>query len=404
MTVTIRKYEKSKRVGWEADIRFRWPDRTMFRRRFRAPVNTASQAQRWGEDLERRLYAGGKGGTLTLSKRDVASEVSPRKADPSEVPTLAAFWPRFVAGHCVANRQKPSGIERKESAFRTWIEPHLGSKRLDEIGAAEIAALKAALAGTSAKSANNVLTTLSACLKFAGPRDSGVGRSEGLGILERVPRVRLLPIDSDNVPSWYEVHEYRRLVEASAKLDPRVHLLVLLGGSAGLRRGEMMALKWTDLDLKRGLIHVQRSLWRGRRVAEVHETVPKGGKGRQVRMTAELAAALGKNRNLRERVLSDDSGAPITNKLVRTWFERAQRAAGLEVTGAVHRLRHTFCSMLAAEGAPPGAIQRLAGHANIATTMKYMHLSPTTLDGAIGLLNAAFVRPESGETVEKVAR
>lgn len=165
-----------------------------------------------------------------------------------------------------------------------------------------------------------------------------------------------------------------------------------------------MALKWTDLDIKRRIIHVQRSVWRGRKVAEVHETVPKGGKGRKVTMTGELAAALAKHRNLRDRVLTTDDGQGLTNKIVRTWFERAQRAAGLEVTGAIHRLRHTFCSMLASEGAPPGAIQKLAGHASISTTMKYMHLSPTTLDAAIGLLDRAFTRPESGEGLEKAAR
>ena len=53
--------------------------------------------------------------------------------------------------------------------------------------------------------------------------------------------------------------------------------------------------------------------------------------------------------------------------------------------------------MLAAEGAPPGAIQKLAGHASISTTMKYMHLSPTTLDAAIGLLDRAFTRSAVGE-------
>ena len=59
------------------------------------------------------------------------------------------------------------------------------------------------------------------------------------------------------------MHEYKRLVEAAANIDPRIHLLVLLGGSAGLRRGEIMSLKWTDLDIKRRSIHVQRSIWRG---------------------------------------------------------------------------------------------------------------------------------------------
>ena len=114
---------------------------------------------------------------------------------------------------------------------------------------------------------------------------------------------------------------------------------------------------------------------------------------------------LTKHRHLRgERVLYTDDGDALTNKIVRVWFERAQRAAGLEVTGAIHRLRHTFCSMLASEGAPAGAIQKLAGHASVSTTMKYMHLSPTTLDAAIGLLDVAFMRPGLGETVDKAGR
>lgn len=398
MSVKVRAYrdkETKKVTGFEVDIRFAWPDGIPFRRRYRAPTSTEKQAARWGEDLERRLFAQGRGGPLSRSERDAAPTSSPETTKEGKVPTLAVFWPRFIREHCIANRQKPSGIERKESAYRTWLAPRLGSKRLDQIGAEDIVALKADLAKRSAKTANNVLTALSACLKFAGPE--GLKRSEGLGILERVPRIRLLAIDTDDVPQWYEVHEYRRLVDAAAKVDPRIHVLVLLGGSAGLRRGEIMALKWSDLDIKRRMIHVQRSVWRGRKVNEIHETVPKGGKGRKVMMTGELAAALAKSRNLRDRILTTDDGQGLTNKIVRTWFERAQRAAGLEVTGAIHRLRHTFCSMLAAEGAPPGAIQKLAGHASISTTMKYMHLSPTTLDAAIGLLDRAFTRSAVGE-------
>jgi len=86
----------------------------------------------------------------------------------------------------------------------------------------------------------------------------------------------------------------------------------------------------------------------------------------------------------------EDVISGLTNKIVRSWLSRAQRAAGVEETGAIHRLRHTFCSMLAAEGAPPLAIQELAGHSHITTTMKYMHLSPTTRGAAIALLDRAW--------------
>jgi integrase len=402
MTVKVRQYVRSKHVGLEADIRFRWPDGTWFRRRFRAPVSTENQAQRWGEDFERQLYAQGKGGTLGHSKRDPAVPTAPdeKEVATAEMPMLDKFWPRFIKGHCEANRHKPSSIERKESAYRTWLKLRLGAKRLDDINAADIAALKGDLANLSARSANNVLTALSACLKFAGPE--GLRQSEGLGIIDRVPRIRLLPLDSDDEPEWYEVNDFKRIVEAAEKIDPRTHALVLLAGSAGLRKSEISALKWSDLDLKRRILHVQRSIWEGKD-GRRFETVPKSGKGRKVTMTLALTETLTRLRHLRgPRVLYTDDGREVTDRIVQLWYARAQRLAGLEVSGGIHRLRHTFCSMLAAEGALPGDIQKLAGHKSITTTMRYMHVSPTRLDAAIGLLDRALGRPEVGERVEKV--
>ncbi|MBU8923281.1 MAG: tyrosine-type recombinase/integrase [Bacteroidales bacterium] len=54
--------------------------------------------------------------------------------------------------------------------------------------------------------------------------------------------------------------------------------------------------------------------------------------------------------------------------------------------GGVHILRHTFCSHLAMRGAPARAIQELAGHKNLSTTQRYMHLSPAAVEAAIRLL------------------
>ena len=88
-------------------------------------------------------------------------------------------------------------------------------------------------------------------------------------------------------------------------------------------------------------------------------------------------------------MLYSDSGRELTSRMVRNWLASAQRRAGLEPTGAIHRLRHTFCSMLASSAAPTKAIQELAGHQHISTTMKYMHLSPATRESAIRLLDQA---------------
>ncbi len=66
-------------------------------------------------------------------------------------------------------------------------------------------------------------------------------------------------------------------------------------------------------------------------------------------------------------------------------IQRAARRANLRNNGA-HILRHTFCSHLAMRGAPARAIQELAGHQDLSTTQRYMHLSPAALDAAIKLL------------------
>jgi len=84
----------------------------------------------------------------------------------------------------------------------------------------------------------------------------------------------------------------------------------------------------------------------------------------------------------------------MTQKAIAVLAARASRRAGVNKHG-VHILRHTFCSRLAAKNAPAKAIQELAGHADLSTTMRYMHLSPASRDGAIRLLE----RGDIGETV-----
>ena len=143
---------------------------------------------------------------------------------------------------------------------------------------------------------------------------------------------------------------------------------------------EIAALEWQDVDLAKRQLCVQRSNWHG------HITSTKGGRLRYVPMTTRLTEALRQVRHLRgPRVLCDRDGGAFTPKMVSDHVRRAARRAGL-VNKGVHVLRHTFCSHLAMRGAPARAIQELAGHQELGTTQRYMHLSPAALDAAIRLL------------------
>jgi integrase len=369
MSVTIRPY---RRGGWEVDIRVVAPDGTReVRERKRAPVSSRSAASRWAEGRERVLFD-----RLMKPPQDTAA--------PKEAPTLRAFAPRFIEGHALANRLKPSGIAAKELILRVHLVPALGAKTLDAIKTEDVQRLKSRLSTKAAKTVNNVLTVLNVLLK----------KAVEWGVLDRVPcTVTLLPVPKMSM-SFHDFDEYERLVAAANAIDATAHLIVLLGGEAGLRCGEMIALEWRDVDLAKRQVCVQRSDWNGQ------VTTPKGGRLRYVPLTVRLAAAFRDHRHLRSaNVLCQDNGQPLTRQMAQYRVLRASRRARLTEEG-VHILRHTFCSHLAMRGAPPRAIQELAGHRELSMTQRYMHLSPAALESAIRLLDQPLAVQKFGDILE----
>ena len=98
-------------------------------------------------------------------------------------------------------------------------------------------------------------------------------------------------------------------------------------------------------------------------------------------------------------MLAQADGRSLTANMVVSLMQRAAARAGLRNNGP-HILRHTFCSHLAMRGAPTRAIQELAGHRDLATTQRYMHLSPAAIEGAIRLLDQNRGTTSLGDTLE----
>jgi site-specific recombinase XerD len=158
--------------------------------------------------------------------------------------------------------------------------------------------------------------------------------------------------------------------------------VVLLGGDAGLRLGEVLALEQTRCDTRNERLLVELSEVKG----EVQDT--KGLAFRSLRMTPRLCEAIRVQKHSHgPRLLLNDEGEPVTPALITKWLAAAQKAAGIaKTTGEAHILRHTFCSHLAMKGVPVLTIQKLAGHKNLNTTLRYMHLAEGETDRAIRLL------------------
>ena len=183
--------------------------------------------------------------------------------------------------------------------------------------------MKLALTNRAPETVNNVLTVLSTLLKKAVEWDE----------LDRLLcAIKLLPNPKKAV-GFHDFDHYERLLSIARRRGAEAYLMVLLGGDAGLRLGEIVALEWRDVDLAARRLTVQRSDSLG------HVTVPKGGRSRQLPMTQRLTAALKAGRHPRsDRVLCLADGSPMTRDRVIKAVRGAQRVAGIE-QGVHIRLR-----------------------------------------------------------------
>lgn len=357
MTVKVRPY---RRGGWEVDIMLTFPGRQPVRERRRAPVGSKSAAKRWGEERERQLIQ-------HYASTEPDEEVDRPEISKKEVPTLAAFIPRYVEGHCNANRQRPATIKEKNRVLAGYLVPSLGRRRLDRISAEDIQRFKGQYGHLKNSTVNAMLALLRNLLNVAVEWD----------VIDKPPvRIKMLKKPSPDF-HFYDFDEFDRLVLAAEHQGSTKLAMVLLGGEAGLRCGEIIGLQWSDVDLERDTLSVVRSVWRG------HEGPPKSGRSRTVPLAPRLKAALVQHRHLRgPRVLYTQPGTSPCAGTIRDWLIDVQEAIGMEPCGP-HVLRHTFCSHLAMQGAPPRVIQELAGHQSLSTTEQYMHLAPAAVKDAI---------------------
>ncbi len=198
-----------------------------------------------------------------------------------------------------------------------------------------------------------------------------------------------VPLPAVPIPDaeWFTVEELRQLLDVSGPWK----LAIMLGARAGLRRGEIVELRWGDVDLRRGAIRVARAYKSkdgsgpGR---EWHVSNCKGREARTVAIPPDLVDVLRASRGPRDDlVVRTQVGARVMPWALSEIVPSLAQRAGVYRPGVgVHALRHTFCSHLAQGGAPMMAIQLLAGHRSPRTTERYMHLSPRHVEAAISCL------------------
>ena len=181
--------------------------------------------------------------------------------------------------------------------------------------------------------------------------------------------------------------EARRFLECVA--DGRLYAMWALFLASGLRRGEVAALRWTDIDLDQAVLSIRRS-----RVSvawQVHESQPKTRSSRRVvslddRMVAVLRAH--RRRQLEERlawgsawidsgfVFVRENGEPLHPETITSMFAALVEKAGVPKI-RLHDLRHTSASLALAAGIHPKIVSERLGHSSVSITLDlYSHVAP----------------------------
>jgi integrase len=265
-------------------------------------------------------------------------------------------------------KRRPSTVRDYRNTVRCYLLPAFGeSTAIEAVTVAHVDAYRARLVAEKRLS------------------DRTINKSLVLlhGIFKRAQRVHGLPA---NPVAGAERQPYRRSGDfqvldaaevsqlATAAETPQDSAMFTIAAFTGLRLGELLALRWMDVDFNHRLVHVRRSY-----VAHREDT-PKSGRVRSVPLIDQAARALDAL-SRREHFTADEDrvfvnhvGDVVGQDLLRRRYRAALQRAGLPAL-RLHDLRHTF-GTLAVQAFPLSDVKAYMGHANIDTTMIYVHHVP----------------------------
>jgi integrase len=308
--------------------------------------------------------------------------------------TVGEYLARWLT-HSVQDTVSQKTYERYESILRVHLSPALGRIRLKALTPDHVRGLyrKKLDSGLAPRSVLHIHRTLSKALKQATDDDL-IPRNAATSV--KPPRARseeMQPLSRDQV----------RMFLDTVKGD-RIEALYVLAVTAGLRQGELLALKWEDVDLEgtNPTLDVRRSLseTRGRRSF----VTPKSGRGRHLKLSKRAVSALRahRKRQLEERVrkaglwedhglvFPSEVGTPMRGRNLYRAFKIRVKRTSLPQTFRFHDLRHTCATLLLRQGINPKFVQELLGHADISLTLNtYSHVLPDMGDAAAGGMDAA---------------
>jgi integrase len=275
---------------------------------------------------------------------------------------------------------RPSTHARYANILRTHAIPALGRTPLTRLSAPQVQAmLNAELqAGLAPRTVHHLRAVLRRALGQAVRWGLVPVNVAALTDPPRVPRVE---------PRWLTPEEARRFLEAAR--NDRLYALYAVALAVGLRSGEALGLRWSDVNLDDGTLSVRHALQRvDGRLVLVEPKTPRSRRTLALPATAQLALRGHRARQDAERqlagsrwqehdlVFTSTIGTPLDGTAVTKRFQRLLASAGLPHQ-RLHDLRHACASLLLAQGVHPRVVMELLGHSQIGLTLNtYSHVLP----------------------------
>lgn len=328
-----------------------------------------------------------------------------------EMPTFGEFSERFISEYCVPPRIKLRTVRLYADNVRRVAEP-LHKMKLDVITKADVARLHRRVGKDRPTTANNLLVTLASLFKFAaaeGLLPEGTNPARGVARYKARPMERYLSgeefarlgdalreAETVGLP-WYE----RVTDPAKAKHRPKRNVVIPPDVAAalrlllftGCRRGEILGLRWPEVDIERGMLLLADS---------------KTGR-RAVVLSAPALQILAGLPRVGEFVFPGQDAGAARADITGFWY-RVRARAGLDGSDGkpalrLHDLRHSFASVGASGGMGLPLVGKLLGHTQSSTTQRYAHLDADPVRKAadrIGAAIAAAIAP-SADTPSNVS-
>ncbi|MEV7251635.1 tyrosine-type recombinase/integrase [Streptomyces cyaneofuscatus] len=326
-------------------------------------------------------------------RRDLLAKVDQGVPVPTRSAKLSEWLPYWL-DNVVKPRRKLSTYDKYEAHVRLYLVPMIGGKRLESLGVADVrrflVQLEKKTTAATAKESHRVLRTA----LTAACREELITRN--VASLVEPPRAK-----SRELSPW-SLDETLTFLAASRK-DP-LYAAFVLAITMGLRRGELVGLRWTDLDLDRRVLYVRQQTQRRRGV--LYDDDPKGRRRRAVPIPAmciaplrwhrmrqaEAKARAGESWQEGGHVFVTRTGRPVEPRNVYRSFTRVADTAGLRVI-RLHDARHGCATILTAAGVAPRVVMEILGHSQISITMDvYTHVAQDTQREAISHMDRLLKR------------